>query len=102
MSHEAHDDGNGWLAGHLKQAVPALKTLKARNGGDFPADAVYATIDGRRSVSLHGPRTMPVWGEIYTTKARADDKGVPGEAAQDKVVHETLVALIAYIAQLQE
>ena len=46
--------------------LPDLTTISKRNGGVFPKEQVYETIDGRASVATHGtPREMPVWGNRF-------------------------------------
>ncbi len=61
------DDGKGAgpVAAVLKVPVPDLTALRSRYNGPFPADSVYAYIDGRREVEAHGSRTMPVWGNVW-------------------------------------
>ena len=46
--------------------LPDLTTISKRNGGVFPKERVYETIDGRASLATHGtPRDMPVWGNRF-------------------------------------
>jgi mono/diheme cytochrome c family protein len=46
--------------------LPDLTTISKRNGGVFPKERIYETIDGRASVATHGtPREMPVWGNRF-------------------------------------
>jgi hypothetical protein len=58
--------------------MPDLTTLAAANGAAFPFEHVYAAIDGRLGISVHGTREMPVWGmagrvspELYRAKTLA-------------------------------
>jgi len=63
-------DGRGHTA-LLRTAPPDLTTLTARNHGVFPANRVYAVIDGRDEIKAHGPRDMPAWGDRYAAQSGA-------------------------------
>lgn len=65
--------GDGPVAEYLKVPPANLTTLSARNGGEFPAERVRATIDGRETVRGHGSRDMPVWGEVFTDSHGEDE-----------------------------
>ena len=67
--------GGGTIAGTLEKSPTNLTLLSKTNGGAFPFEEVYDTIDGRAQVGAHGPRDMPVWGA-----ALADVPGEPVEA----------------------
>jgi mono/diheme cytochrome c family protein len=54
--------GDGPVAPHLSQKPPDLTNLAAANGRMFPSEHVYAAIDGRLGIGVHGTREMPVWG----------------------------------------
>ena len=50
--------------------LPAnLTVLTKKNNGVFPFEAVYEVIDGRKEVTAHGTREMPVWGRRYMEEA---------------------------------
>jgi hypothetical protein len=51
-------------------AVPNLRVLAQRNGGEFPAEAVASYIDGRALPAAHGTRLMPVWGDVFAGTQR--------------------------------
>ena len=53
------------MSAELKATPPALTVLAKKNNGVFPVGAVYETIDGRKSVSAHSTREMPIWGIRY-------------------------------------
>ena len=57
--------GDGPLAASLRRPPIDLTTLRRRGGGRFDEAAVMAAIDGRRVVTEHGPREMPVWGVVF-------------------------------------
>ena len=46
--------GDGPLRGELKSKPADLTVLAKKNNGVFPLNAIYETIDGRKSVSAHG------------------------------------------------
>ncbi|NNE30711.1 MAG: cytochrome c [Saprospiraceae bacterium] len=49
-----------------EQNAPDLtKIMKRRNRSTFPIAEMARVIDGRKEVAAHGPRSMPVWGEVY-------------------------------------
>jgi mono/diheme cytochrome c family protein len=102
MCHGATGRGNGWLAGFLRQPISSLTRLKRKNGGVFPAERVHQVIDGRKEVALHGPRDMPVWGEVYSTRARRALGPGYGAREADEVVQGKILSLVDYISGLQE
>jgi mono/diheme cytochrome c family protein len=63
--HGADGKGNGPVAASLKTAPADLTGLAKRSGGRFDETAVMSAIDGRRRVSEHGSREMPVWGAVF-------------------------------------
>lgn len=87
--------GDGPLAGLLNIGTPGLVGLKAANGGDFPYEAVLATIDGRDGVRAHGS-TMPVWGERFQTSATSQR----GETAE-MVARGRILSLVLYLQSVQ-
>jgi mono/diheme cytochrome c family protein len=98
--HGVKGEGNGTYAQFLKASVPKLTTLSKNNGGVFPYEHVYDTIDGRYLISGHG-RDMPIWGNRYCTDASKrlwDD--YPADA--ESFVHSRILALIDYIHRLQQ
>jgi mono/diheme cytochrome c family protein len=89
--HGPMGEGDGPVASALAVGVPSLRTLARRNGGEFPADAVAAYVDGRSPRAAHGDRQMPVWGEVFAVAERGEEDVV---AARIKV-------LVWFIAELQ-
>jgi mono/diheme cytochrome c family protein len=102
MCHGVTGRGNGWLAENLKDPVPSLTQLRKRNGGVFPVERVHQVIDGRKEVGLHGPRHMPVWGQVYFSRAQRELGPGYGAYDSDEVVEAKILALIDYISTLQE
>jgi len=62
-----------------------LTEIAKRNGGVFPSELVFKTIDGRQPVRGHGGPDMPVWGDIFVRSREA------GDADRVKRVIESLV-----------
>ena len=63
--HGAEGRGDGPLAESLRKPPADLTAIAQRAGGRFDPDAVKAFVDGRWTVSAHGPREMPVWGVVF-------------------------------------
>jgi len=97
--HGATGKGDGPYAEYLKVKVPDLTTIAERNKGVFPADRLYEVIDGRADVKGHGPKGMPVWGNVYNEKAAEYYKGFAHNPEQ--FVRVRVLALIDYIYSLQ-
>ncbi len=93
--HGRYGGGDGPVAGALVVAPPDLTRLAARNGGEFPAGVAASYIDGRKAVTAHGTRSMPVWGTEFWLQADAD-----GDA--EARVRANIDALVAYIASIQD
>jgi mono/diheme cytochrome c family protein len=62
--HGVAGKGDGYLVDNLRVRPTNLTTLAEKNGGEFPADRVRSSIDGREQVAGHGLREMPVWGDV--------------------------------------
>jgi len=57
--------GDGPAAPALKNTVPDLTMLAAKNGGEFPFQKVQETITGQNRVIEHGTVSMPIWGRAF-------------------------------------
>lgn len=101
ICHGATGKGDGLYSVLLRKSPADLTILQKDNKGVFPFDRVYNVIDGREAVTAHGPRDMPVWGDIYTLEAlgRFPEFGTPSE--MESFVRGRIVALIGYISSLQ-
>lgn len=66
--------GDGPLASAMKRKPANLTELAKRNGGQFPSDLVFRTIDGRQPVRGHGGPDMPVWGDVFSRSREAGDE----------------------------
>jgi mono/diheme cytochrome c family protein len=103
MCHGPGGKGDGWLADNLLKRPPSLTELKKKNGGVFPLASVIEVIDGRKAVSLHGPREMPVWGTVYRVEEKAANAARPATLTPDEQLALSKIrALANYVLQLQE
>lgn len=73
------------------KAPDLTKIQERRRAKDFPIVEVAQIIDGRQWVKSHGPREMPVWGEVYDSLGMDKDeiRGRKGE-------------LVAYLMSIQK
>ena len=103
MCHGVSGKGDGWFTVFLKTRPESLTRLKKDNGGVFPFDHAYQVIDGRREVLVHGSRDMPVWGGRYRVESGREYDPYYGLVYVDEgVVRARILALIEYLARLQE
>lgn len=94
--HGVDGRGGGPVAPLIEIAVPDLTQIAARDGGEFPAEDVRRTIDGRWDRRAHGARDMPVWGwEFYGTVN-------PDDAAERAKVDSMIDRLVDYLRTIQE
>jgi mono/diheme cytochrome c family protein len=62
--HGTQGHGDGPVARVIKEPIPDLTTLKARNGGQYPYLMVMQSIKGDPQMPAHGTADMPVWGPV--------------------------------------
>jgi mono/diheme cytochrome c family protein len=94
--HGASGEGDGPVAPLIKIHVPDLTRIAQRYGGEFPAEDVHRTIDGRFEHPAHGPRDMPVWGwQLYRSETTND----PAERAR---VDALIDRLVNYLRSIQK
>ena len=65
VCHGTQGRGDGPMKHSLTTAPKDLTTLSKENGGSFPETMIYQIIDGRRDISSHGTREMPIWGNRF-------------------------------------
>ena len=96
--HGLDGKGDGPMARTLSTMPADLTRISQRNGGEFPARAIYDMIDGRGVIPAHGQRDMPIWGERYRKT------GDPGEdpALVDQRARNLMEALVGYIESIQQ
>lgn len=102
VCHGAKGKGDGSYSDLLKRPAADLTVLKKNNGGVFPFERVYASIDGRDMIKSHGDSEMPVWGRDYSTQtARAAEYFIDVPYDAEMYVRSRILALIDYLNQLQ-
>ncbi len=83
--------GDGPLASSMTRKPANLTEIAKRNGGQFPTELVFKTIDGRQPVRGHGGPDMPVWGDVFTRSREA------GDADRAQAVIQSLVVFLESI-----
>ena len=110
--HGSRAGGDGWLSRFLTRTPPGLNSLSKHYGGKFPAEIVRSVIDGRRQVAMHGPRDMPVWGDVFSVDYSRSTARPPNEVspqpphfpppqAAEVQVQQNIQALVDYLEQIQ-
>jgi mono/diheme cytochrome c family protein len=97
--HGASGRGEGAFGGMMEARVPDLTVLAKKNGGVFPVERVYETIDGTRMMKAHGTSDMPIWGQRYRVEAAKYYVDAPYDEAM--FVRTRILALIDYLSALQ-
>jgi mono/diheme cytochrome c family protein len=84
--------GNGPMAHMLKLPPADLTTLSSRHGGKFPYEYVSGVLRfGTGATILHGAKDMPVWGPIFESL----DKN------NERVAEKRIKNLCDYLSSLQ-
>lgn len=91
--------GDGNVAEYLNVKPADLTRLTMKNGGEFPTEEIYKTIDGRESVKTHGSREMPIWGKAFQLVREEDRKA---DFDPEEVAKRRIDALVAYLKTIQE
>jgi nucleotide-binding universal stress UspA family protein/mono/diheme cytochrome c family protein len=84
--------GDGPLASSMRRKPADLTEIAKRNGGDYPGELVFRTIDGRKPIRGHGGPDMPVWGDAFE---RARDGG------DTERVKKMIQSLVDYLETIQ-
>lgn len=84
--------GDGPLASSMSRKPADLTQIASRNGGTFPGELVFRTIDGKNKVRGHGGPDMPMWGDAF---ARSRDGG------DTEKVRLMIQSLVDYLDSLQ-
>jgi nucleotide-binding universal stress UspA family protein/mono/diheme cytochrome c family protein len=71
--------GDGPLASMMIRKPADLTEIAKRNGGLFPSELVFRTIDGQQPIRGHGGPDMPVWGDAFN---RSREGGSPEKVKQ--------------------
>ena len=87
--------GDGPVSSLIKTGVPDLTRLALHEGGEFPAEDVRRTIDGRWDRRAHGARDMPVWGWRLYESANVND-------VQERAIVDSMIdRLVEYLRSIQ-
>jgi mono/diheme cytochrome c family protein len=109
--HGADGKGGGPLAAELKTRPADLTTLAKRNGGVFPLNAIYQTVDGRKPIGSHGTKEMPIWGSRFapspfsspqTFTPKPTDSPILMTYDPEIIVRLRILAVIDYLNRIQE
>jgi mono/diheme cytochrome c family protein len=100
--HGSDGRGKGPISAELKVPPADLTALAKRNNGVFPVSAVYELIYGKKSVSVHGPRDMPIWGSRYIPSVKEWLGQPSGSGNTEFVVQGRILALVDYLNRMQE
>jgi mono/diheme cytochrome c family protein len=92
VCHGSGARGDGPLATSMTRKPADLTEIAKRNGGVFPSELVFRTIDGKKPVRGHGGPDMPVWGDAF---ARSRDGG------SEEKVKQMIDSLVNYLESIQ-
>jgi mono/diheme cytochrome c family protein len=93
--------GDGPIAESLKRRPTDLTRLSEGNKGVFPFARIYEVVDGRFNVMVHGPRDMPIWGELYTREMTSRAPRDTPKEFIDALARARILTLVEYIFALQ-
>jgi len=99
VCHGGSGKGDGSFGYIIEKKMPDLTVLAKGNGGVFPFERVYETIDGTRMVKGHGTADMPIWGDRYRMQAAEHYADVPYD--DRAFVRARILALVEYLSTLQ-
>ena len=93
--HGVDGHGDGPVSSLIRIGVPDLTRVAQRDGGEFPAEDVRRTIDGRWDRRAHGARDMPVWGwQLYDVSSTHD--------AEERAIVDSMIGrLVDYLRSIQ-
>src|SRR6185503_17458591 len=93
--HGVDGHGDGPVSSLIRIGVPDLTRIAQRDGGEFPAEDVRRTIDGRWDRRAHGARDMPVWGwQLYDASSTHDE--------QERAIVDSMIGrLVDYLRSIQ-
>jgi mono/diheme cytochrome c family protein len=107
--HGADAKGQGPVSEQLKVRPPDLTILAKNNNGVFPTNALYETIYGSRTISAHGSREMPIWGERFNPAMNLPhdvdppyDALDPARELRPVIVRTRILAVIDYLSRIQQ
>ncbi|MDH3308858.1 MAG: cytochrome c [Acidimicrobiia bacterium] len=96
--HGPEADGKGNVAQFLKVRPADLRQFLRRYDGEFPRELIFEVVDGRKVVRTHGPRDMPIWGEVFQSPLV---DGTAGEESGEDRSNRTIRELVYFIETIQ-
>ncbi|MEZ5890420.1 MAG: cytochrome c [Xanthobacteraceae bacterium] len=99
--HGKTGEGDGPRGKNLATRPSDLTKLSEANKGVFPFVRVYEVIDGSIDVVMHGPRDMPVWGDVYRRDVQSRLPGNSADHVVDAMARRRILELIEYISTIQ-
>jgi len=101
--HGVDGKGDGPLVEVLVAKPFNLTRLSEKYGSPLPVDQIAAFIDGRKDVTAHGPREMPVWGEqLYRGEpGKSPSPDSPSGRIREAARRGTIDLIIAYLDTIQ-
>lgn len=97
ICHGESGKGDGPMAKHLNTKPSNLTLISKRHYNQFPFWHIYSVVDGRADVELHGPRTMPVWGDRFRA-----EQGTEGPGPWIDLARGRIWQLVVYLESIQE
>jgi len=98
--HGISGKGDGPMGKFLTKSPSDLTTLAKRNGGAFPTQLVWQSIDGRPvEIGPHGTRDMPIWGQDYRREIL--QRAGPASPSAEWYVTGKIIALLDFLATIQ-
>lgn len=84
--------GDGPLASSMNRKPADLTEIAKRNGGAFPSEMVFRTIDGKKPIRGHGGPDMPVWADAFARSRHGGD---------EEKVKQMIQSLVDYLETIQ-
>jgi mono/diheme cytochrome c family protein len=75
---------------------PDLTVLSRNNGGVFPTERVYKSIDGRNGIPSHDRFDMPFWGTTF------QHEGQEFTPASEAEVRARIMNIVDYVKSIQQ
>ncbi|NNL85090.1 MAG: c-type cytochrome [Myxococcales bacterium] len=93
--HGREGRGDGPMKDLLKDAPLDLTAIAERRGGTFSGTEIAEIIDGRRDLTAHGTRSMPVWGVEF-----GRNRG--GTLGKETAIRGDIHLLVEYLRSIQQ
>jgi mono/diheme cytochrome c family protein len=93
--HGREGRGDGPMKDLLKDAPLDLTAIAKRRGGTFSSTEIAEIIDGRRDLTAHGTRSMPVWGTEF-----GRNRG--GTLGKEMAIRGDIHLLVEYLRSIQQ